>query len=302
MEKNIYSVAELVNLGKKFARLVDNRDFDTKDLNAKKASLKAKGQLIPAIVVDGKKAVDEGLEIVDFEKGETITDPTNYLVIIEGNHRYKAYLELKKDNTNEQKYEKDFYVMYPLNDSDSIDSMFKEMNISTNPWKSKDYLKEVARKTEYPLLKEIDELVKQGYSLPSASMWLTLGKPLSSTTIKNLSAGKKPSDTNKTYLETVSNIKLGKELIDLSVRAFNTDFVKSRLLATWVTGKICNKGIMDSKETIDRIKQMLERLATNDKEIADKIVQAKKDDRKDDEDKESFVKRMLNEQFELKAE
>lgn len=286
---------------KKIARLVDNRDFDQKDLKAKKASLKEKGQLIPAIIVDGSKAVSEGLDIVDFETNNPINtnDAANYVVIIEGNHRYKAHLELLNENeTANEKYEREFYVMYPLNDSDTItiDSMFKEMNIATNPWKSKDYLKEVARKQEYELLKEINALVKQGYSIPSASMWMTLRSAISSTVIKKLSAGKDITESVKTTLNATSNIETGKELIELSKKAFNDKFIKSRLLATWVTGKIEEAGVSGAANTTDKIKQMLANLA-DDRATAEKIVKYDKNDRQSGDTKESFVRRMLNEQF-----
>lgn len=299
--KETITLSELINEGKRIARLVDNRDFDSKDLKAKKASLKEKGQLIPAIIVDGSKAVSEGLDIVDFKTSNPINDDdaANYVVIIEGNHRYKAHLELLEENeTANEKYEREFYVMYPLNDSDTItiDSMFKEMNIATNPWKSKDYLKEVARKTEeYTLLKEINALVSEGYSIPSASMWLTLGKPIDPTTIKKLSAGKKLTTIAKNSLSITSNIATGKELLKLSKAAFGLEFVKTRTLSTWVTGKIENGGVTNANDTINRIKKMLSNLAT-DNNAATAIINAK--GVKGGETKDSKIYRLLDKQFE----
>lgn len=59
-----------------------------------------------------QKALDEGLEVVDFETGKAITyeNADKYVVLVDANHRFKAYLELRK---SDDEYEGDFYVMYP---------------------------------------------------------------------------------------------------------------------------------------------------------------------------------------------
>ena len=57
-------------------------------------------QFIPAIVVDATDAINQGLEIVDFATGDTIREEeaVDYLVLVEGNHRYAAHLRLIADN------------------------------------------------------------------------------------------------------------------------------------------------------------------------------------------------------------
>ena len=136
-------LVDVLNEGKKVARLVANRDLDPKNVKQKKESLKKCGVLTPAVIVNGNKAVEQDLEIVDFITGEVISkeDAHKYIVLVEGNHRYQAHLELLKANgklEEEQKYKKEFFVTYPLDDNMSIMDMLAEINTCTNKWDTKD--------------------------------------------------------------------------------------------------------------------------------------------------------------------
>ena len=140
---SVYEISELINSGYKIARLENNRELDDKAVKAKMKSLKAKGQLQTAIVLPAQRAKDENLQVVDFLSGEGVKDEDipSYLVLPEGNHRYKAHLNLlveNKDNEGKKdfkKYEGKFYVMLPLTDTLSIAEMMAEMNICTKVWK-----------------------------------------------------------------------------------------------------------------------------------------------------------------------
>ena len=98
-------LVDVLNEGKKVARLVANRDLDPKNVKQKKESLKKCGVLTPAVIVNGNKAVEQDLEIVDFITGEVISkeDAHKYIVLVEGNHRYQAHLELLKLMANWKK-------------------------------------------------------------------------------------------------------------------------------------------------------------------------------------------------------
>ena len=132
----VYEISELINNGYKIGRLVNNRELDDKAVKAKMKSLKAKGQLQTAIMLPAQRAKDEQLEVIDFltEKKIKNEEIQNYLVLPEGNHRYKAHLNLLNENQenegkkNYQKYEGKFYVMLPLSDTLSIAEMMAEMN------------------------------------------------------------------------------------------------------------------------------------------------------------------------------
>lgn len=136
----ISTLAVLASKGIKIARLSGNRNFDEKVVKSKMKSMKANGMLVPAIIVDAKKAIEAELKIVDFETGETISkaDADRYVVLVDANHRYKAHLNLleaNKDLKDEEKYKGEFYLIYALNEEIAVSRMFSEINICTNPWK-----------------------------------------------------------------------------------------------------------------------------------------------------------------------
>lgn len=91
----VVTLSSLVNEGKKIARLSGNRDLNEKIVKAKMKSLEQYGQLIPAIVVDATDAINQGMEVIDFTTGDVIEkeEAVNYLVLLEGNHRYEAHCE-----------------------------------------------------------------------------------------------------------------------------------------------------------------------------------------------------------------
>lgn len=150
-------------------------------MKAKMKTLEECGQLIPAIVVDATDVINQGLDVVDFVTGDTIREEeaVDYLVLVEGNHRYEAHLRLIADNEkrDEQKrYKGEFKLLYALNTELPIAKMLSEINIATNPWKGSDYVKGAKmsnQQEELPLLDAMSNLVNKGYSLTSASKWLT---------------------------------------------------------------------------------------------------------------------------------
>ena len=88
----VYEISELTNNGYKIARLANNRNLNEKAVNAKKKSLQDKAQLQAAVVDFADRAVKQGLDVVDFLSEKKIADNeiAQTLVLLEGNHRYKA--------------------------------------------------------------------------------------------------------------------------------------------------------------------------------------------------------------------
>ena len=194
MKNTIYTVAELAEMGKTIARLEANRDFNTKAVNDKKKSLLDKGQLVPAIMVEATDAIKAGLRVVEFDTNEEIKleEADKYVVLLDGNHRYKAHktlLETKKDV-----YKKDFYVMYTLQPEVAIAQSLAEINISTTPWKGADYVKGVLLMLEeeenVPVLDAIGKLTSNGYSLDAASKWILMGGGITKGALVKALSGK----------------------------------------------------------------------------------------------------------------
>lgn len=173
----IFTSEEFRSKGLKIARLSDARAIRKEVVDKKKASMKAFGQLQQAIVAEASEALAQGLQMTDFADDTiqvTEQNANDYMVILEGNHRYAAFLELQKEGDNTV----EFYFQFALNAKCQISRMVLEMNICTTPWHGKDYVASAIMKVgdRIPALSFIYELTSKGYSLPSASLWATGAK------------------------------------------------------------------------------------------------------------------------------
>lgn len=274
MRKKIILLTTLLNSGKKVARLKGNRELDPKIVKKKKESLKLFGLLSPAIVIDGSKAIEEDLKIIDFETGEDISeeDADQYIVLVEGNHRYKAHLELLEANAKleeEQKYKKEFFVIYVLNEGMSIMNMLAEINICTNKWTTRDKVKgAIMTNTDCPkLLEEINKLTGQGYSLNAASLWLTFTKSITTTVINAAMQGK--------YLDPLKNeagLERGLKILEVAKAAFGDKLCKNRTaLSGWVVSKYDSTLDGDKAEFTDNMIKFMRSIDSSDVEYLQKV-------------------------------
>lgn len=193
MEKNIKTVAEL---GKKVAFVKGNRAISKKNLSQKIASIKESGQLMPVIVVEGKAVSDEGLVLVDCVTNEEVAsnEVTNYIVIIEGQHRYTAITMLQQEDiTKGTNYAPaDIMVMYALNPKGkSVKKLISELNRTSIIGDGKDYvtgaalcnptneLLEFAKElVDLKSIKAGDKLPNAGYSISTISKLATFSSSL----------------------------------------------------------------------------------------------------------------------------
>lgn len=287
----VLSLLVLQSKGVKIARLSGNRNFSEKNIREKKKSLKKCGMLAPAIIVDAKEALDEGLEVVDFETGEAVTanNADKYVILVDANHRYKAYLELRKSDDD---YEGDFYLMYPLQKGISIGEMLSEINVATDPWKSADYGKGAAMviKEKLPLLEAINELTAKGYSLDSAVKWLTFSNKVNKTVLANAMNGQ-ISDP----LKKENGIDRGWKLICVAKKSFAEDFLKNRNLPDWIISKADD--FEESKAEFEE--QMSAFLGNIDRETANDIEKIK--GTRGGDSKETIINRKLNALWDKRA-
>lgn len=173
MVKEIFSLEEQALAGKKVAFIGGNgnRDIDKSNLTEKMKSIAESGQLAALIVVSGEKVVEAGLHLKEPISGISIedTDAKSYLVIIEGQHRYLAIMELrgkdennkKKSDTAIQKWERGgqkgdkpekyipiapqyIYATYPLNEELPIQDLIMEINSKSRNWTKKNFASHAA--------------------------------------------------------------------------------------------------------------------------------------------------------------
>ena len=219
-------------------------------------SLKENGLLMPAVIVDGKDVKD--LEIVDFETGKKVENVDNYVVLLDANHRYEAYLELKKKGVDVE-----FYFIYSLNPSLSIQKQLSEINVATNPWKGVDYINGVLMKgNDSKLMKEMGKLAKDGYSLSAASKWLTFREVKKEKLVAIMNGkidGKAANDTdidNRIKLLDTTKAKLGDKL------------TKGKAVIDWIINKYKGTNDADKPSFIDNMIREINSLTDDDcKEI-----------------------------------
>ena len=258
---SVYEISELINSGYKIARLENNRVLDDKAVKAKMKSLKAKGQLQTAIVLPAQRAKDEHLQVIDFESKERVKDEDipNYLVLPEGNHRYKAHLNLLAENKKNEgkedfvKYEGKFYVMLPLTDSLGIAEMMAEMNICTKVWKGTDYIRGAImshpeKVTE--VLRYMAELERQKFSLPAISMYVTDSEKVNKSMLQKFMNGE--------VLDTLQDSEEHQELIDRSKKVLEAakefgDILGTRSFADWIKSKLTSSKKLTGEQVTNRL-------------------------------------------------
>ena len=177
-----------LNEGKKVAFIAGgvNRGIDKSNLKAKMKSIVECGQLMGLVVVDGEDVVKDGLSLKDPVSGLPIdsSKANNYLVIIEGQHRYRAIMELReKDAKNKKKYEdamkkwqdngsnekdkpeeftpkapKQIMAKYPLNNEILIQTLISEMNNTSVKWEKGDFARQAC--AAYPNNEVLKFIVK----------------------------------------------------------------------------------------------------------------------------------------------
>ena len=177
-----------LNEGKKVAFIAGgvNRGIDKSNLKAKMKSIVECGQLMELVVVDGEDVVKDGLSLKDPVSGLPIdsSKANNYLVTIEGQHRYRAIMELReKDAKNKKKYEdamkkwqdngsnekdkpeeftpkapKQIMAKYPLNNEILIQTLISEMNNTSVKWEKGDFARQAC--AAYPNNEVLKFIVK----------------------------------------------------------------------------------------------------------------------------------------------
>ena len=161
-----------LNEGKKVAFIAGgiNRDINKANLNDKMKSIGEHTQYFPLVVVDGEDVVKEGLTLKDPVSGFPIdsSKANDYLVIIEGQHRYRAIMELReKDAKAKKNYENamkkwqkngskvedkpeeftpkaptQIKAMYSLVEDEDIRITISEMNNTSVKWTKGDFAKQ----------------------------------------------------------------------------------------------------------------------------------------------------------------
>ena len=274
MEKNIVkTLTSVMKEGKKIACLSGNRNLDEKIVKAKMKSLGECGHLVPAIVVDATDAINQGLEVVDFVTGNVVgkEEAVNYLVLLDANHRYEAHCRLLADNEKrdeQDRYKGEFKLLYALNTELPIAKMLSAINIATNPWKGSDYVKGAKinnQQKKLPLLDAMNNLVNKGYSLTSASKWLTFTSRINKKVMDCAIDG-----IILPELRNITGLERGKRLIEVAKEHFTEKTIKSRILIDWIIYKYDNTGDDGKSDFTDKMERFLRNISNEDADYIEK--------------------------------
>lgn len=251
----ILNLSKILETGKKIAFANENRDVEKPNLKSKIKSLKeCECNLVPLMYVSGTKAVEDGCELVTPDNQPIAKEEAaNYIVIIDGQHRYQAFIEAGLDPSKLYLYES--YAT----DIDTL-TLLSEANQVSNPWKPKDYLRAaLMKKKNDELLKACNELKDRGYGLPTISKIYTWSGVLSKKKLTGIVKGAEYKIT--------SNLERGNKFIEVATAKFDEKFVTKRYLIDAVIN-LSSHGF----------EKVLEAMAKLSEEEVNKITSAKSDE------------------------
>lgn len=255
-KKEIFTLADVRKEGKAIAFVYGNRDIAAKNKNNKKSSLKeCSMNLVPMLLVEGKKAVEDGCKLMN-PNGEEIPNSAadSYYVVVDGQHRYTAAMELMKDAkkdeepaiTDEQLY---FYLDYSGRNTKELLSI---TNIESAKWASTDFAKGAV------LLNPADELIQ------FINKYVQKKMPISVISIYLY--GKKDTLTNKHLAASLSSgsldiksearLEFAKAILPRLQRLLPFSFYRTRYCADAINNALNLKGTQNSQVVIDVLKKL----------------------------------------------
>ena len=248
----IFTLADVKAAGKAIAFVYGNRDIAAKNKNNKKSSLtECSMNLVPMLLVEGKKAVEDGCKLMN-PNGEEIPNSAadSYYVVVDGQHRYTAAMELmkeaeKKDEElaikDEQLY---FYLDYSGRNTKELLSI---TNIESAKWAATDYAKGAV------LLNPADELIQfiNKYAqkkMPISVISIYLYGKKDTLTNKHLAAS---LSSGKLDIKPEARLEFAKAILPRLPQLFTANFYKTRYCADAINDALNLKGIQNSQVVID---------------------------------------------------
>ena len=273
-----------VNEGKKVAFIAGgiNRDINKANLNDKMKSIGEHTQYFPLVVVDGEDVVKEGLTLKDPVSGFPIdsSKANDYLVIIEGQHRYTSIMELRKldEKDNTSYAPTDIMVMYALNNKNkTIKKLISELNKTSIIWDGKDYVTGAAlcnpnsellqfakELTDMRSVKPNDGLPKTGYPVSTISKLVTFNTSLDKAKLAQ-------SMEEGTECLPTANIERAKKILETARNiGFKHSYLSHKYFIDWFIDEQTGKGV-NGVDGVEIVCQMINKLESADVERISKI-------------------------------
>lgn len=253
----IFTLADVKAEDKAIAFVRGNRDIAAKNKNNKKSSLiKCCMNLVPMLLVEGKKAVEDGCKLM-LPDGNKIPDSAadSYYVVVDGQHRYTAAMELIKDAekkkvepaiTDKQLY---FYLDYSGRKTMDLLSI---TNIESAKWAATDFAKgAVLLNPDNELIQFINEYAQRKMPISTISIYLYGKKDTLQN--KNLAAS---LSTGKLGIKSEANLEFAKKIVARLRQEFDFKFVKTRYCADAINDALKLKGTQNYQVVVDALNSL----------------------------------------------
>lgn len=255
-KKEIFTLADVKAEVKEIAFIKGNRDIAKGNVNSKVKSLsECKMNLVPMMVVEGKKAVDDGCSLVSPDGADiTNDDAEKCLVIVDGQHRYKAAMKLlEEEKDNDEKTITDDSIHFFLDYSGrNTKELLAVTNIESYKWKAEDYAKgAVLYKPDDKVAKFANEYLEKGISISTISIYL-FGQ--SGVLTANV-LGKLMKKENVRYKKDL-HLDIAEEALPLLIDKVGAKFAGTRYCANGLYSVLTTIGMINYKKVIEAIKNL----------------------------------------------
>lgn len=205
----------------KLARVKYNRPIDQKDVDDF-INIIANGEYedaYPVIAIEGSKLVEAGYEVIDYS-GDAINpdEADKYLVILDGQHRCKAFAQLNATGEN--------YVIpnVHLREVENVAKYLIDINKAGSHWDKRDKFVIAQLTVGTEPFTSIADRIAEGFN-PSTPMLIYTGKRISDSILNKVLKGE-PYQLNK---KAVVNIERGDKFITLCKAAgMGVDLITKR--------------------------------------------------------------------------
>lgn len=292
LEKKEEKLFTLEGSGKILAFTNVNRQINRSIVNSKKKSIEEFGLLAPITVVDAKDVIEKGITVYDANNPTDVIDADNaenYLVILDGQHRYTAIKELNKKD----KYY-DIWLMYPLNREVAVSTLIMEINTTAINWKNDNYISVLAKLRsedkglafidQYMQLRhkrtkkgeQSDNLPNNGYGLSALSKYLTLSSAINKDYLYRMA-----NNPNKKLPESIK-VDRAEKIIQTGIEVgFTHTFLSSRFFIDWIINWVLQEYSVDKilecvKESMtgEKAKKLMEECkADNFSDLFDEVIE-----------------------------
>ncbi len=212
----------------------------------------SEGMQQPGIFADARVAMEAGYTLRDVENNQVVSvnEVDNYLVIVDGNTRFHAYMLSQKDPTKGS-FEYKFHLMKYEN-PELFRTAYQKMNIYNTPTKTEDFARDLLAVSELPALSSYREKTKDGLT-PKAAGFATIGREIVKKDLIDLQNGKTP-----TAFSDIDSMARFNSIYD-SIKPLFEDNLKSfKGSEVWKFIAARINGVNDKSAMAERIKKMFD--------------------------------------------